>query len=68
MSDEELAEEYDRLEAEKVSIKARQNEVTAQQEVRKALASLSPSTLSIVKITLDGKIAPEGEPSAEAAQ
>lgn len=66
MTDEELAQEADRLAEQRTEIREQQNAVAQEQEIRRALSSLSPETRRIVAIQLEGGLRPEGERNQEA--
>jgi hypothetical protein len=62
MTDEELNAEAEKMAGERTDIRLKQLEVSREQEIRAALAAMSPETRRLIKITLEGGIAPQGEP------
>ncbi len=64
MSDDELREESDGLAEQRTEVRLRQNEVNAELEIRQALKALPAEAQRVVRIRLEGGIAPVGDANA----
>jgi hypothetical protein len=60
MTDEQLAAAAAQLADDRTKVRKAQNAVTAEQEMRKALAGMSGPAREVAKIRLEGKIDAEG--------
>lgn len=64
LSDDELEALEADLAAERTSVRLRQNDVAAERDLRRALASLSPESRRIVSVRMGGELAPQGAAEA----
>ncbi len=61
MTDEELAEKSEELAAERTRVRLEQNKVSAEQEIRRSLATMSGAGREALLLRLSGEAKPKAE-------